>query len=342
MPHSIVFPGDCRYKFSHMKSLWNDQEAALCNNDPLKLRVYSSRLIGKDPALVLHGGGNTSVKAKLKNIFGETEDVLYVKGSGWDLATIEPQGFSPVRMDTLLKLAKLETLSDSDMVNVQKSAMTNPTAPAPSVEAILHALIPFQHVDHTHADAVVAVSNTPAGPEKIREIYGDKVLYIPYVMPGFILARKVFEIAKGADWNKYEGLVLLHHGIFSFANDSKMSYERMIKLVSMAEDYIQKKGKFTPPVNAARKPLPHRQFAKLRREVSREAKTPMVCKLTSTEEAVSFANLKDMASIATRGPLTPDHVIHTKRAPPILDNGDAAPDALAKYVSDYKKYFDRN
>lgn len=325
-----------------MNSLWNESEAAACQGDPLKLRVYTSRLIGKDPALVLHGGGNTSVKAKAANLFGETEEILYVKGSGWDLATIEPQGFSPVRMETLLKLAKLESLSDSDMVRVQKSAMTDPNAPAPSVEAILHALIPFQYVDHTHADAVVAVSNTPGGPERMRSIYGDRVLYVPYCMPGFILAKKVFELARGADWNKYEGMVLLHHGIFSFANDAKTSYERMVKLVSQAEDFIRQNGKFTAPVQARRAPLAHATLAKLRRDVSRAAGTPMLCRLNASDEALSYSNLPDVATVATRGPLTPDHVIHTKRTPLIIERDDAIDGALAQYVSDYKKYFERN
>src|SRR3954467_13218152 len=125
-----------------MKSLWNQQEAAALANNPIALRVYTSRLLGREPALVLHGGGNTSVKVRERNLFGESEHLLYVKGSGWDLATIEAKGFAPVRMDTLLKLAALTELSDTDMVRVQKAAMTDPNAPTPSVEAILHALIP--------------------------------------------------------------------------------------------------------------------------------------------------------------------------------------------------------
>jgi len=158
-----------------MKNLWNPSEAAAIGKDPLSLRVYTSRLLGRDPSLVLHGGGNTSVKIEEKNLFGETESLLYVKGSGWDLATIRAQGFAPVKMDTLLKMAHLENLSDNDMVRVQKSAMTDPGAPAPSVEAILHAIIPYRFVDHTHADAVVAITNTPDGEAAIRKIYGDLI-----------------------------------------------------------------------------------------------------------------------------------------------------------------------
>ncbi|MEW8702073.1 MAG: class II aldolase/adducin family protein, partial [Candidatus Thiodiazotropha sp.] len=145
-----------------MKSLWNDNEAANCESE-LALRVYTSRLLGSDPSLVLHGGGNTSVKISEKNLFDETEEILYVKGSGWDLATIEAPGFTPVRMNHLLKLAQLESLSDSEMVNQLKTHQTSAAAPTASVEAILHAVLPYKYVDHTHADAIVTLTNTPRG-----------------------------------------------------------------------------------------------------------------------------------------------------------------------------------
>ena len=149
---------------------------------------------------MLHGGGNTSVKAAATNLFGDTEEVLYIKGSGWDLATIEAAGFAPVRLEPLRRMAELAALSDTEMVRAQRAAMTEPSAPTPSVEAILHAIIPFTFVDHTHADAVVAVSNTDGGEGRIREIYGGRVLVVPYVMPGFILARTVRELTRSLDW----------------------------------------------------------------------------------------------------------------------------------------------
>lgn len=179
-----------------MKSLWNEKEARKFKHDPVAMRVYTSRLLGQEPYLVMHGGGNTSVKAQVTNIFGEQENILYVKGSGWDLATIEKEGFAPVKMDTLLKMAELERLSDSAMVNAQRSAMIDPSAPNPSVEAILHAIIPYDFVDHTHADATVTITNTKDGKKRIEDIYGDRVLIVPYVMPGFILAKKIYEMTK--------------------------------------------------------------------------------------------------------------------------------------------------
>src|SRR5258705_13709683 len=171
-----------------MQSLWRDDEASTYRGD-LALRVYTSRLLGRDKTLVLHGGGNTSVKIRELNLVGDNEDILYVKGSGWDLEFIEEAGFSPVRMSHLLRLAQLKELSDPQMVNELATHLTRTSAPAPSVETILHALLPHKYVDHTHSDAVLAVTNTADGPRRIAEIYADKVAVVPYVMPGFDLAR---------------------------------------------------------------------------------------------------------------------------------------------------------
>src|SRR5215472_18124977 len=162
-----------------MNSLWSDAEAAHYVGD-LGQRVYTSRLLGSDRSLVLHGGGNTSVKIRERNLFGEEEDILYIKGSGWDLATIEAPGFAPVRLDRALRLATLERLSDPQMVQELRAAMTDPSAPTPSVETILHALLPHRFVDHTHADALLAITNTAGGERRIREIYADSVVVVPY------------------------------------------------------------------------------------------------------------------------------------------------------------------
>jgi rhamnose utilization protein RhaD (predicted bifunctional aldolase and dehydrogenase)/NAD(P)-dependent dehydrogenase (short-subunit alcohol dehydrogenase family) len=327
-----------------MKSLWNEQEATEAAKSPLALRVYTSRLLGREPALVLHGGGNTSVKVREPNLFGESEHLLYVKGSGWDLATIEAKGFAPVRMDTLLKLAALERLSDTDMVRVQKAAMTDPNAPTPSVEAILHALIPFDFVDHTHSDAVVAITNTPGGEETIQRVLGQRVLYVPYVMPGFALARLVHERTRDTDWSKYDGMVLQHHGIFSFANDARESYERMIRLVTLAEDFLKAKGALKNEPAAAPAPPETeealRQLAALRRAVSLKAGAAQIALLDGSENALGYANHPRVAEISGRGPLTPDHVIHTKRTPLVLAQDVAQ--SVEDYASQYLKYFERN
>ena len=211
-----------------MKSLWNDSEAANCR-DELALRVYTSRLLGSDPSLVLHGGGNTSVKLTESDLFGDPQEILYVKGSGWDLATIEAPGFTPVRMAHLLKLARLERLSDSEMVNQLKTHQTRASAPTASVEAILHAVLPYKYVDHTHADALVTLSNTPDGEARIRQLYGERVVIIPYVMPGFDLARTVAERFPREAHGGTLGMVLMNHGLFTFGESAQVAYERMIR-----------------------------------------------------------------------------------------------------------------
>src|SRR5437763_17116884 len=206
-----------------MKNLWDRAAAARCRSD-LELRVYSSRLLGQDTTLVLHGGGNTSVKITERNVVGEEEQILYVKGSGWDLETIEVNGFTPVRMAHLLKLATLENLSDPEMVNELAAQVTRAGAPAPSVETILHAIIPHKFVDHTHADALLAITNTDDGEARVREIYGDEVLIVPYVMPGFELARACAQKIEAEMKPSTIGLVLLKHGVFSFGGTAKESY----------------------------------------------------------------------------------------------------------------------
>jgi rhamnose utilization protein RhaD (predicted bifunctional aldolase and dehydrogenase) len=203
-------------------------------------RVRTSRALGANKSLVLHGGGNTSVKITEDNIFGEEEEILYVKGSGWDLETIDTAGFSPVKINHLLKLAELDSLSDSAMLNEFVTHLTKSSAPVPSVETILHAVIPFKFVDHTHADALVTISNSVNGEQIIREIYGNKVIVIPYIMPGFDLSKLCARYLSKELTETKIGIILLNHGIFSFGNSADESYERMIYLVKIAEDYLEK------------------------------------------------------------------------------------------------------
>lgn len=325
-----------------MQSLWNDEQAQACGDDALQLRVYTSRLLGKDPSLVLHGGGNTSVKTTRKNLFGDQEALLYVKGSGWDLATIEAQGFAPVRLDVLQKLATLEHLSDTDMVKMQKSAMTDPSAPTPSIEAILHAIIPFQFVDHTHADAVITITNSENGEQKIRGIYGDSVLIVPYVMPGFILAKTIFNMSKTADWSRLQGMILMNHGVFSFANDAENSYQRMIQIVSQAEEYISEQGaKVAVSETMQQTTLSDLiTLSEIRKQVSHTKGTAMVARLNQRPNTIYFSQLQNAADIATRGPLTPDHIIRTKRIPMIV--GQNLEQNIQDYSEAYKQYFNRH
>ena len=323
-----------------MKSLWSDTTVEKFAASPLQLRVYSSRLLGQDPDLVLHGGGNTSVKITEKNLFGEDEDILYVKGSGWDLGDIEAEGFAPVRLNSLQYMAGLEQLSDADMVRMQRAAMTNPYAPNPSVEAVLHAIIPFKFVDHTHADAVVTITNSANGEEKIKQLYGNKVLLVPYVMPGFLLAKKVYEMTRGLDWSLYDGLVLLNHGVFTFDDSAKNSYQKMIDMVTRAEHYLEEQA---GQISATGKPseMDLQTLAKIRKQVAIKRGTAVYALSDNSAEASSFARMKDVASISSRGPLTPDHIIRSKQLPLIIQN-DATDETVEDYVAAYQDYFNRN
>jgi rhamnose utilization protein RhaD (predicted bifunctional aldolase and dehydrogenase) len=316
-----------------MQSLWDDQEAAAYSGD-LAQRVYTSRLLGRDPALVLHGGGNTSVKIRETNIFGEDEELLYVKGSGWDLATIEAAGFAPVRMSHLLRLAQLDALSDVQMANQQRVATINPAAPAPSVEAILHAILPYKFVDHTHADALISISNTPDGDEHIRRVYGDRVVVVPYVMPGFELAKVCAALYPEQAGPRTIGMVLMNHGLFSFGETARVAYERMIELVSLAEQYLADRGAWQiamPTAESTERPLRH-DLAALRHDVSTAAGAPVILAAHTDEQCLAFTQRADLAVISQQGPATPDHIIRTKRLPQI--GRDVQP-----YVAAYKEYF---
>jgi len=317
-----------------MQSRWNDVEAARYTGD-LDQRVYTSRLLGADPSLVLHGGGNTSVKARVRNIIGEEQDILYVKGSGWDLATIEAAGFSPCRMRHLLELAKLPTLSDTAMASELKNNMTDAAAPAPSVEAILHALIPAKFVDHTHADAVVTVTNSPNGAERLAEIYGELVVIVAYVMPGFDLAKACAKALAAQTTPQTIGMVLINHGIFSWGAMARESYERHIALVDRAEQYIRTQHAWEIAYHAERpaeRPV-RNELAALRRAVSDAAGAPMIVATHTDAQTLGFAQHPDIATISQQGPATPDHVIRTKRVPMLGRD-------VAGYVAAYKQYFD--
>lgn len=324
-----------------MLSQWNEKEAAEFAADPVAMQAYVSRLLGKEPALVQHGGGNTSVKTAVVNIFGESEEILYVKGSGWDLATIKPEGFAPVKMELLLRLADLEKLSDSEMVREQRAAMINPSAPGPSVEAIMHALIPFKHVEHTHSDAVVTLTNTPSGASDARQVFGDAVLYVPYVMPGFILAKKIHELTRNFDWKKCEGMILLNHGIFTFHEDPKIAYENMIRLVTKAEKYLSQRGADKTRQAAANSssvaPL---EIAELRKSLAGQMNAPVLTRLNRNAEAIGFSNWDQAAEVAARGTVTPDHVIHIKPFPMIIKNDPST--SVAGFAAKYASYFERN
>lgn len=317
-----------------MISLYDDEVASKLESD-LELRVYTSRLLGRDSSLVLHGGGNTSVKCRVDTPKERDANVLYVKGSGWDLATIESKGFAPVYMKRLLELAKLDRLSDEDMVKFQREAMLDSSAPNPSVEAILHAIIPFKFVDHTHADAVVSITNSKDGVKKIEEIYGDEVLIVPYIMPGFDLAKLVYKMTDGIDWSALKGIVLLNHGLFTFDDSAKISYENTIELVDRATKYIDKHIS-TIEYEELKPKVDLLELAKIRYEISKAKKSSTIQIFNQSPMALKFSQECDMSVVA---PLTPDHSIRTKRVPLLIDG--EIKKSLQKYIREYEEYFKR-
>ena len=321
-----------------MKSRWSDTQAREMSArfpGPLALRVYTSRLLGAEKSLVLHGGGNTSVKLREKDIFGEERDVLYVKGSGWDLETIEAEGFVPLPLAYLQRLPSLPSMSDAQMVNEFNTHVLR-GIPSPSVETLLHALLPHRYVDHTHADAVLAVSNAPEGEKRLREIYGERVAVIPYAMAGFQLAALFArEFPREANARTI-GVVLVSHGIVSFGAEARESYERMIELVSMAENYLErKKAWHLPPGRTENFSVKREEIASLRRAISEQAGFPVVLKVNSSDKFRAFAQHPDVEKLSQQGPATPDHLLFTKPAPMI--GRDAA-----AYARRYREYFERN
>ena len=321
---------------------WDSVESAdLDLATPLGACCHGSRLLGSDPGLVLHGGGNTSVKTQRQDITDTMIDALLVKGSGWDLGSIEPAGFAPLRMTRLSELLRLDAMTDEEMARELAACKLDPAAPQPSVEALLHAFLPFVAVQHSHADCIVAMTNTSAGEANTREIYGENVVVIPYVMPGFDLAKAVRELWPHQAHSATQGMVLLNHGLFTFGESTREAYERHLAMIAQAEAWIEAhpdageaQDTVGPAVNCLG-PVPSIELAELRRDVSSRAGRPMILSRHADDDVASYVRRADLADIATRGPLTPDHVIRTKRVPQIGTD-------VAAYANEYVDYFETN
>jgi rhamnose utilization protein RhaD (predicted bifunctional aldolase and dehydrogenase)/NAD(P)-dependent dehydrogenase (short-subunit alcohol dehydrogenase family) len=315
-----------------MQSRWNDADARKAVetygktgiSQDLALRTYTTRLLGSDPLLVLHGGGNTSVKTTAKDLLGETHEVLCVKGSGWDMGVIEPPGLPAVKLAPLRKLRALRNLGDEDMVNFQRVNLLDSSSPNPSVETLLHAFLPHKFVDHTHAAAVLALVDQPNGEELVAEVYDGSMGLVPYVIPGFGLAKLAAEVfEKKPD---VEGLILHKHGIFTFAADAREAYERMIAHVLRAEARLAKGRRnvfasATLPKAAATAadvaPIIRGAVAVKPAEAGAEPKR-FVLDFRTGAEILNFVNGADLADYAQRGVVTPDHIIRTKNFPLIV------------------------
>jgi rhamnose utilization protein RhaD (predicted bifunctional aldolase and dehydrogenase) len=316
-----------------MKSLWNDQEAKRFP-DELKLRAYTSRLLGGDKALVMYGGGNTSVK-----LAENGEEILYIKGSGADLAQVTERDFAPVRLAPVRRLIEREHLDNASMAAEFRAALTNPDAPRPSIETILHANLPFKWVEHTHADAVLAVADTRHGEQHVRAAFGDSVLIVPYRHSGFELARACHEVFQRDAGISTIGMVLMHHGLFAFGDSARQSYERMIGLVSRAEDYLKANRAWDIPLQFPAAASAGSQdmlaLAALRRDISLAAGFPLVLTVCPDLLSLAFVRRPDLDSLSQRGPATPQHAVFTKRVPMLGRD-------VAAYTSAYRRYLKDN
>lgn len=348
-----------------MKSLWSDEDAramvrryeerAVARD--VALRVYTSRLLGAEPRLVQHGGGNTSVKTVDADLFGDSCEVIRVKGSGWDLATIEPQGLPALRLEPLRKLVGLERLGDEEMVGAQRAQLLDQAAPNPSVETLLHAFLPHAYVDHTHAAAVLAVVDQPDGEDRCLEIWGDRAPVVPYVMPGFALAKAAAEVQRRHPSS--HGLVLLKHGIFSYGEDARESYERMIELVTMAEKHIEERRvRHFVAADLPERLLDAAAAAPMLRgavatpvDASEGLHRPRVLDFRTSEAVLRYVNGRELSRYSQVGVATPDHVIRTKCWPLLVPAPDArdpeafgvaARAAVADFVRRQHEYFLRH
>ncbi len=342
-----------------MKNNWSNNESKkfirkyknLGYSKDLALRVYTTRLLGRNNELVLHGGGNTSVKTSIKDIDGKKYNVLCVKGSGWDMGEIEPEGLPAVKLDPLLALKNKKHLSDEDMVSYQKRNLINIKSPNPSVETFLHAFLPFKYVDHTHADAILNVTNRPRGLSFCKKIFGNKVSIVPYVMPGFKLSKKVSEIYSKNP--KINCLILMNHGIFTFSNDAKEAYSLMIKYVSQAERAINKLKvkKIKQIKNFSTKFSTHDIAPIIRGLLSNNKDQKFVVNYRLNKHLKYFMNGKNVRSYSSKGTATPDHVIRVKPFPLIITpkkNSSisefkiTAKKAFENYRKKYINYFNVN
>jgi rhamnose utilization protein RhaD (predicted bifunctional aldolase and dehydrogenase)/NAD(P)-dependent dehydrogenase (short-subunit alcohol dehydrogenase family) len=348
-----------------MKSAWVERDAKQAvdrygNADigvDLALRIYSTRLLGRDPRLVLHGGGNSSLKTKARDLAGDEVAVLRVKGSGWDMAAIEPAGFPAVRLDPLRALRARKKLSDDEMARVQRAYLIDPQAPSPSVEMLLHAFMPAKFVDHTHATAVLSLIDQPNAAALCAQVFDGRLGFVPYLMPGFGLAKKAAEVF---DQNRHvEGLILDKHGIFTFGDNAREAYERMIEFVTRAENHLKKNRnavfvgaklpqQIAPVIEVA--PILRSACTLLDADGEGAHQRPIL-EFRASEAILNFVNGRQIARYARAGVVTPDHVIRTKPWPLIVpapqkgklgDFKRAAQKAAQKFIDDYKAYFARH
>jgi rhamnose utilization protein RhaD (predicted bifunctional aldolase and dehydrogenase)/NAD(P)-dependent dehydrogenase (short-subunit alcohol dehydrogenase family) len=351
-----------------MKSGWVDRDAealvadgAKAGVDPeLALRIYTTRLLGRDPKLVLHGGGNTSLKTRMRDRFGEEIDVLRVKASGADMAMLGPDGLPAIGLLPLRKLRAFDGIDDDELVGIERANLIDPAAPNPSVEVMLHAFLPHKFVDHTHATAVLSVIDQPQGEKRCAEVFGTRLAFVPYLKPGFGLAKRAIEVFERAP--DCEGLILSKHGIVTFGDSARQAYDRMIAMVSLAEDFIARDRKSVPArassnavgteaTTVARVAPIVRGACSEKHDTIDGAWRRLVLEFRAGDTVLNFVNRSDLERISQAGVITPDHTIRTKNRPLVLtaprsdrlaDFAGAARERSLAFTKHYSDYFARN
>ncbi len=346
-----------------MESRWSDSQAReltdkYAGRDYLALRTYASRLLGGEPSLVLHGGGNTSVKGDATDVFGNAVPAIYVKASGQDLKTIEPEGHPALKLDGLRRLRALPDLADEEMRNQIRTHLFRADDPTPSIEALVHAFLPPRFIDHTHADAILALTNQEGGERLVRDALGAHVVVLPYVRPGFLLAK-----AAADAFDAHPGscaMVWMHHGLLTWGDSARESYERTIDLVSRADAFLARSARRRSTIAVVAPPDGDRlaSLAPLARGVLGRSATKdgaerrrLILKPVTDAEVVGWLARPGARELFVTPPLTSDHLIRTKALPLWIDAPEYGDEgrlreqltqAVSRYAGEYEAYVNRN
>jgi rhamnulose-1-phosphate aldolase/alcohol dehydrogenase len=334
-----------------MRKLWDDTYAP--QSDGLDALIYRSHLLGQDRSVVNLYGGNTSAKTWETDHLGRKTRVIWVKGSGSDLAEANEQAFTPLRLEEILPLLQREHMTDEEMVAYLERCAFEPNRPRPSIETLLHAFLSFTHVDHTHPDAILSLANAPEGERLVQHIYGGRVVWIPYERPGFSLAKAVYRAIEAHPG--VEGVVLAKHGLVTWGDTSKACYERTLDIIGKAEAFLQAHTPEAPFGPMLTPPLPKEDRRKILLQVLPMlrgllmAEGPVVLRVDTSAAVLEFVGSERGPELAQKGAACPDHLIHTKRLPLFIswrpDEGikrllEKIQEGIEAYAEDYRRYFE--
>ncbi len=338
-----------------MRNLWKDADTA--GMDDLDLLVYQSRLIGADTALVVWGGGNTSIKVDQADFRGRETPAMLIKGSGSDMKTIERKHFPSLRLDDVLPLFDEESMSDEEMVAYLSKCMLDPSAPRPSIETLLHAFLPYKSVAHSHADAIVALTNNENAQRTIQLVYGDDMAVIEYIRPGFHLSKKVGQAVRGNP--RIKGVVLVNHGLFTWGDTAKEAYDRHADLVDLAEEHYNANaarsakglgGTAQKPLETARRHQVAAAIAPTMRGLASQ-RNRVVLRYDDASDVMGFLSTERGKALSGIGPATPDHLIQTKQKPLWVDVSDpedvpsllqALHQGMERYAEEYAQWYSQH